>query len=48
MEGRFTLVQTEKDFCMTDNGKEIYAKLQQADIQHCKKYRSRIVQIVRF
>jgi hypothetical protein len=33
MEERFTLTQPEKEFIVTDNIKEFYAKLEQTDIQ---------------
>jgi hypothetical protein len=32
MEGRFTLIQPEKEFIVTDNIKGFYAKLEQRDI----------------
>ena len=37
MEGRFTLIQPEKEFIMNDNIKGFYAKLEQIDIQQCKR-----------
>ena len=33
IEGRFTLIQTEKEFIKNDNIKGFYAKLEQTDIQ---------------
>jgi hypothetical protein len=36
MEGRFTLVNPEKEFIVNDNIKQFYAKLEQTDIQQCK------------
>ena len=41
MEGRFTLMQPVKDFIVTDNIEGFYAKLEQADIQKFKEYKSR-------
>jgi hypothetical protein len=37
VEGRFTLIQPEKEFIMNDNVKGFYAKLEQTDIQQCKR-----------
>ena len=37
MEGRFTLIQPEKECIVTDNVKGFYAKLEQTDIQQCKR-----------
>ena len=39
MEGKFTLIQPEKEFIVHDNIKGFYAKLEQADIQQCKRIR---------
>ena len=37
MEGRFTLIQPEKEFIVNDNIKGFYAKLEQTDIRQCKR-----------
>jgi hypothetical protein len=37
IEGRFTLIQPEKEIIVTDNIKKVYAKLEQTDIQQCKR-----------
>ena len=37
VEGRFTLIQLEKEFIVTDNIKGFYAKLEQTDIRQCKR-----------
>jgi len=37
MEGRFTLIQPEKEFILNDHIKGFYAKLEQADIRQCKR-----------
>ena len=37
MEGRFILIQPEKEFIVTDNVKGFYAKLEQTGIQQCKR-----------
>ena len=39
MEGKFTLIQPKKEFIMHDNIIGFYAKLEQMDIQHCKRIR---------
>ena len=39
MEGKFTLIQPEKEFIVHDNIKGFYAKLEQTDIQQCKRIR---------
>jgi hypothetical protein len=37
MERRFTLIQPEKEFILIDNDKGFYAKLEQTNIQQCKR-----------
>jgi len=37
MEGKFTLIQPKKQFIMHDNIIGFYAKLEQMDIQQCKR-----------
>jgi hypothetical protein len=37
MEGRFTLIEPEKEFILTNNDKGFYVKLDQTDIQQCKR-----------
>jgi hypothetical protein len=37
VEGRFTLIQPEKELIVHDNVKGFYAKLEQADIRQCKR-----------
>jgi len=37
VEGKFTLIQPEKEFIVNDNIKRFYAKLEQADIWQCKR-----------
>ena len=37
MEGRFTLIQPEKGFIVTDNIKGFYEKLEKTDIRQCKR-----------
>lgn len=41
MEGKFTLIQPEKEFIVVDNTKGVYAKLEQKDLQLCKKINSK-------
>jgi len=39
MEGKFALIQSEKEFIVHDNIKGLYEKLEQTDIQQCKRIR---------
>jgi hypothetical protein len=41
MEGRFTLIQPEKEFIVTDNIKGFYAKLEKKIYNGVKEYKSR-------
>jgi len=37
VEGEYTLIQSEKQFIVIDKIKGFYAKLEQTDIQQCKR-----------
>ena len=37
MEGRFTLIYPENEFIVTDNIKGFYSKLDETDMQRCKR-----------
>jgi hypothetical protein len=41
VEGRFTLVQPEKEFIVHDNVKGFYVKLEKTDIQQCKRIQAK-------